>query len=932
MPVKDLYYNKYIKYKNKYLNLQSQIGGVDPHPVDSPPSPRPLRQKSMFISDQGDYGTCFAHATTRLILKLITTFFNDPYLLGNRNCHYYYNTEICNIDNNIFDCFLQIKKGEKDCTSLSGKSQVEKWPEENFYALLFHFIFSTAIKQFGCNGAFPHVTSLYILDYLKRNDITEYEIKFILNYNEEKYVTDEIDYFNGLITKSVELFKDVKENLNNKIFNPIFYANYLYPVYVNSIEINEKPSLSSRIEYFNKPSWTSEYNLQEFTKTIVLKDNIKHILDHNYYALLTTNEHVVIITNCFGSKDDLTLEIKDSHGLDHQLDCTWVSGWCKLIKDNKIKLNELLEWTEKWAIIFFYPYEFINQKDIEKEFNENTSLKYLKKQISNDEGIAIARVLMQNTTLQSLYINECNIDDDVTKAIAGALRKNKTLTTLNLSNNDIGDDGVLTIATALEKNKTLNYIYLEDNKKISHKIKTEIRGKEPRIIFNSPLPLRQKSMFISDQDIYGTCFAHASTRLILKLITNFFNEPSLLGNHDCHYYYNTGICNMGNNIFDCFLHIKKGEKDCTSLPGKSQVEKWPEENFYALLFHFIFSTAVKQFGCNGEYPSVTCLYILDYLKHIDITEKLIKERLLYIDKIFYEDSEKLYFNGLITKLVELFKDVKENLNNKIFNPIFYTNPLHPAHVKSIKINENPSLSSRIEYFNNPSWTSEYNLLEFTKTISLQVIIKYVLDHNYYAMLTTNVHVVIITNCFGSQYDLTLEIKNSHGLNSHLDCTWVSGWCRLIKDNKIKLNELLEWTEKWDIIFFYPYEFINQKDIEKEFNENTSLKYLKKQISNNEGIAIARVLMQNTTLESLSINECKIDDDVTKAIAGALKKNKTLTTLNLSNNVIGNDGVLAIATALEKNKTLTYIYLKDNKKISHKIKKEIRGKEPRIIFN
>jgi hypothetical protein len=91
---------------------------------------------------------------------------------------------------------------------------------------------------------------------------------------------------------------------------------------------------------------------------------------------------------------------------------------------------------------------------------------------------------MQNTTLQSLYINECNIDDDVTKAIAGALRKNKTLTTLNLSNNDIGDDGVLTIATALEKNKTLTYIYLKDNKKISHKIKTEIRGKEPRIIFN----------------------------------------------------------------------------------------------------------------------------------------------------------------------------------------------------------------------------------------------------------------------------------------------------------------------------------------------------------------------------------------------------------------------------------------------------------------
>ena len=25
---KDLYYKKYLKYKNKYINLQSQIGGV----------------------------------------------------------------------------------------------------------------------------------------------------------------------------------------------------------------------------------------------------------------------------------------------------------------------------------------------------------------------------------------------------------------------------------------------------------------------------------------------------------------------------------------------------------------------------------------------------------------------------------------------------------------------------------------------------------------------------------------------------------------------------------------------------------------------------------------------------------------------------------------------------------------------------------------
>ena len=35
MPIKDLYYQKYLKYKNKYINLQSQIGGVKYTGVDN---------------------------------------------------------------------------------------------------------------------------------------------------------------------------------------------------------------------------------------------------------------------------------------------------------------------------------------------------------------------------------------------------------------------------------------------------------------------------------------------------------------------------------------------------------------------------------------------------------------------------------------------------------------------------------------------------------------------------------------------------------------------------------------------------------------------------------------------------------------------------------------------------------------------------------
>ena len=73
MPVNNLYYNKYIKYKNKYLNLQNQIGGSPPEP--QPPPPPLLRQHSTFISCQGIEPTCWAHNYNKVIYKANVNFF-----------------------------------------------------------------------------------------------------------------------------------------------------------------------------------------------------------------------------------------------------------------------------------------------------------------------------------------------------------------------------------------------------------------------------------------------------------------------------------------------------------------------------------------------------------------------------------------------------------------------------------------------------------------------------------------------------------------------------------------------------------------------------------------------------------------------------------------------------------------------------------------
>ena len=55
MSSEKLYYKKYLKYKQKYKNLQSYIGG-------SPPEPSPIIKRSMSFtcSNQGYQGTCFS--------------------------------------------------------------------------------------------------------------------------------------------------------------------------------------------------------------------------------------------------------------------------------------------------------------------------------------------------------------------------------------------------------------------------------------------------------------------------------------------------------------------------------------------------------------------------------------------------------------------------------------------------------------------------------------------------------------------------------------------------------------------------------------------------------------------------------------------------------------------------------------------------------
>jgi hypothetical protein len=107
-----------------------------------------------------------------------------------------------------------------------------------------------------------------------------------------------------------------------------------------------------------------------------------------------------------------------------------------------------------------------------------------------------------------------------------------------------------------------------------------------------------------------------------------------------------------------------------------------------------------------------------------------------------------------------------------------------------------------------------------------------------------------------------------------------------------------------------------KDIISQLKSNdpvlTTLIFSGKKIGNEEAIALAGALKDNTTITELNISYNNIGDAGAQAIAKALKVNKTLTTLELfDNNNIGNIGAQALTEALKDNTTLTTLNIYDN---------------------
>ena len=454
MPIKDLYKNKYLKYKKKYLNLQNQIGG------------------GLQI-----YTSCYIYNVTVIIVRLIMLLLYKDYNFDmDRDCKYYYDVDKHNFTYNIFEKLEEIFNFKSTCdgevlTGFESLSEEKKkilkkrddiWLKELNTSLLFHFIYIILEEKLNWKCEDGDILSgcYYILDYFKTTNITIDIFKEKINYRDLNAALQ--TFFESYIVNFVKIFNNLYILLNSNS-KPIFY------VYTQNIE--DKEYYFDIIKSINEDYTTNITNIErpDISKNNHFAMILIYILYQGFYALFQIDYHVIIITGCTGFTGftdftDFKMDFTNIFlNVENTLYCEGTNHkWCKLIKNNKIKLIDIIniinDRDDTLYVLFLYPTQInndfiINNKNIDEN---NLTNENVKKELTN------LNVYSENIDLLiNLTITDSTFDDNDIKILKILLKK--ILKKLNLSNNRFTDKQVALLLEGLLNNITLSELTLNYN-------------------------------------------------------------------------------------------------------------------------------------------------------------------------------------------------------------------------------------------------------------------------------------------------------------------------------------------------------------------------------------------------------------------------------------------------------------------------------------
>ena len=299
-----------------------------------------------------------------------------------------------------------------------------------------------------------------------------------------------------------------------------------------------------------------------------------------------------------------------------------------------------------------------------------------------------------------------------------------------------------------------------------------------QLVFESAelVPIRERSVYVSDQGEQSTCYAHATTRLITRLIKvrfypHFIESNESNGSFDV--YYNKTRCgNQSNSIFNCILDAET---------EKNSIE-WENESLSALLFHYIYTCIIDRFGCDGGNSGSSIDFILK-LFYSKITVEDIKKKLKYVPLFELQYSKKLkkMFKMIIKKLANIFKDIRLSLEAQLFRPhIFSSTELNAFTLLKYETNNSQMPQVKLA-FASESIRSGYYYSDVLDTI------KSVIQKGFYVLLGIKEHAILISDIDST--DDSLIIKNSWGEGSS---NWTIGDYNLVENNRLNWTTLQDY--------------------------------------------------------------------------------------------------------------------------------------------
>ena len=447
MPVKDLYYQKYLKYKNKYLNLQSQMGGG-------------VRYTGVDIIKKF-YDAQFAKLFTKQTKDVQDEIYKKMDEIPiTRTLH---TTRRDSVDIKTF-------------TSLKEKLRLDKSIEKEAMfisvpIIVYHpdYLNNNEIlmlaKIFIQNSNNPNMTPLinYMTlspDSIQLVNASNLPLKFDLTQLKEFI-------FNTMVNQQVELIFNKKNYLNdNQLHFELFF------IFICILLTNKQIKLkftSINLNVYKKSFNTIMFGLKQNIITY-LKINNCRFSDEEAKLLAnalknnTTLLEFYIDRNQIGAEGAKALANalgKNTTLLDFSLGNNQIGDEGAKALAIALEKNTTLMRLELYNNNIGIDGTTALASALEK--NETLYIIYLcDNNIGDDGAIALASAL-KKTTISSINISNIKIGDKGAKALATALEKNTTLLNLNLKNNQIGDEGAKALATALEKNRSLETLYLYEN-------------------------------------------------------------------------------------------------------------------------------------------------------------------------------------------------------------------------------------------------------------------------------------------------------------------------------------------------------------------------------------------------------------------------------------------------------------------------------------